>query len=322
MNQIAANVGPIIGRIFFVVEDSDPAVVRDMMRDIVVPDPMGQIRFFESYESAYAACTTNANDIIVLNGQSTYNMATVGLAFTKSRIHTIGMDGGHRLVQQGTKIQVTGAVDTAYVIKDTGVRNSFINIKFIQGSTHANALTVFQGGGEGTLFKNCSFVFGVVNNLDETTAHEFLAGTDSATFLNCTFGADTLLTSAARSVFHIDQVNGFEFKSNILRDCIFIISSSSSTATFIRLDAVGDILFTNLFERCSFVASVDSAGGAAIAEAVQTGTGTVKGTLNFAFPSVFNVTDFATATSGRNANVQYVAPVSAAASTEGKQPTA
>ena len=54
---------------------------------------------------------------------------------------------------------------------------------------------------------------------------------------------------------------------------------------------MGDILFSNLFENCSFVASVDSAGGAAIAETVQTGTGTVKGCLAFANPTTFNSTD-------------------------------
>lgn len=322
MNQIVANVGAIIGRIFIVVEDSDPSVVRDMMRSLVKPDPDGQVRFFEDYESAYNACTTNANDVIVLFGNTTYNLST-GLAFTKGRIHTIGMDGGGRLVQQGVKIEVKGAVDTAYVVKLTGTRNTFENIKFIQSSTHANALTVFQDGSEGAHFKNCSFVFGVVNNLGGTTAHEFLAGSDSATFENCTFGSDVLLTSAARSVFHIDQVTaGQEFKSNILKNCNFIISSSSSTATFIRLDAVGDILFSNLFIDCNFVASVDSAGGAAIAEAVQTGTGTVKGGLYFVRPACFNVTDFATATSGRNTNVQVVAAVSVAAAIEGIKPTA
>lgn len=274
----------------------------------------------ETIERAYEIATTG--DTIALSTGTTHSL-TAGLDFTKSRINMIGLDFFNRQVQQGAKVQLGGAIATAYVLKNSGVRNSFVNIKFIQASTAATALTVVQDGGEGTLWQNCSFTFGVVNNLDETTAHEFLAGSDSATYLNCTFGADTLLTSAARSVFHIDQVtSGQEFKSNILENCNFIISSSSSTATFVRLDAVGDILFTNIFKNCTFAASVDSAGGAAIAEASQTGTGTVKGTLLYSFPVAFNVTDFATATSGRNANTQVVSPVSAAASTEGKTPTA
>lgn len=270
--------------------------------------------------AAYALAVSG--DTIALSTNASHAL-TAGLPVTKSRINFIGLDFSGRQVQQGARIEITGAVDTAYVCKNTGVRNSFVNIKFIMSSTHANALTVFQDGGEGTLFANVSCVFGVINNLGGTTAHEFLAGSDSATFVDCTFGNDTLLTSGARSVFHIDQVTtGQEFKSNILQNCNFVISSSSSTATFVRLDAVGDILFTNVFKDCTFLASIDSAGGAAIAEASQTGTSTVKGGLYYVRPAVFNVTDFATATGGRNVNTQVVAAVSVAAAVEGIKPTA
>jgi len=322
-NQIASAVGPVFGKIHVVISTSDETYKKQMLSEIFTPDPDGRVRFFNTLEAAYSAVTSNADDIILLAGYATHAVAT-GIAWTKNRVHVIGMDGGFRLVQQGAKVELSGAVDSAYVLKVTGVRNSFVNIKFIQSSTHANALTVVQDGSEGTLWKNCSFVFGVVNNLGGTTAHEFLAGSDSGTYLNCVFGADTLLTSAARSIFHIDQVTtSQEFKSNILKECYFIISSSSSTATHIRLDAVGDILFSNIFDRCVFVASVDSAGGAAIAESVQTGTGTVKGVLTFAYPATFNSTDFATATSGRNAAVQIVAPVPTAGTAGiGVQPTA
>lgn len=274
----------------------------------------------KTIEAAYTLAVSG--DTIALSTNSTHNL-TVGLAVTKSRINFVGLDFCGRQVQQGAKVQLGGALATAYVVKNTGVRNSFVNIKFLQSSTAATALTVIQEGGEGALWQNCSAVFGVVNNLGSVDAHEILTGSDSATYINCTFGADTLLTSAARSVFHIDQVTSSqEFKSNILENCNFIISSSSSTATFVRLDAVGDILFTNLFKDCNFIASVDSAGGVAIAEASQTGTGTVKGGLYYVRPACFNVTDFSTATSGRNANTQVVAAVSAAAAIEGIKPTA
>ncbi len=315
-NQIAASVGPVFGRILVVVPSGDVQAKKDMMTEIFVPDPQGAIRFFSTLEAAYSAAVTNADDIILLSGHSTHSITT-GIAWTKNRIHVIGMDGGDRLVQQGAKVQNAAADTAAYVIKVTGVRNSFINIKFIQASTNSAALTVLQEGGEGNLYKNCTFTFGVVDNLDQTTAHEVLAGSDSATYLNCNFGTETLLTSAARSVFHVDQVTtSQEFKSNILENCVFLISSSSSTATFVRLDAVGDILFSNLFRRCTFIASVDSAGGAAIAEASQTGTSTVKGVLCYDQCSAFNVTDFSTATSGRNAATQVVA-VSPTAGTAG-----
>lgn len=277
-------------------------------------------RAFATIAVAYAAAVSG--DTIALSTNSTHSLSA-GIDHTKSRINWVGLDFNGRQVQQGAKIQLATAATTAYVIKNTGVRNSFTNIKFINASTNAAALSVLTDGSEGSLYANCSFVFGVVDNLGGTTAHEVVAGSDSATFIDCTFGADTLLTSGARSVFHIKTVTtSQEFKSNILQNCNFIISSSSSTATFVRLDAITDILFSNVFKDCTFLASVDSAGGAEIAEASQTGTSTVKGGLYYVRPAVFNITDFATATSGRNAATQVVAAVSVAAAVEGIKPTA
>lgn len=278
---------------------------------------------FKTLTKAYNMATSNQDDLILVRGDST--VVDAPIAFTKSRVHIIGVDGAPgRMVQQGAKIQTATTGSTSYVIKNTGVRNSFVNIKLIQSSTQATALTVLEDGGEGLYCQGSSFVFGVADNLDLTTAHEILAGSDSATFVGCTIGCDTLLTSAARSVLHVDQVTASqEWKSNQYIDCTFLISSSSSTATFVRLDAVGDILFTNLFKRCSFIASVDSAGGAAIAEAVQTGTSTVKGCIALDQCSFFNVTDVTTATGGRNAAVQIVGIVPTAGTAGvGVQPTA
>lgn len=305
------------GNVFFVLDPAQ-SYLADALDNYPV-DNDGIVRVFTSLKEAYDACASGRNDVIVLDGNSSHDVTP--FVWSKSRINVIGL-GELRSAQQGAKV-VNAASDTAaYVIQVTGVRNSFKNVKFIQNSTQATGLTAVQDGGEGTHWDNCSFTFGVITNLGLTTAHEFLAGSDTSTFVDCTFGEDTLLTSAARSVFHIDQVNGFEFKSNQLRRCKFVISSSSSTATFIRLDAVGDILFTNVFEDCTFLASVDSAGGAAIANAVQTGTGTVKGGLYFVRPACFNVTDFCVVTNGWNANVQVVAAVSVAAAIEGIKPTA
>jgi hypothetical protein len=315
---IARSLPFTFGNIFFV---ADPAqsYLGDI-QDMFPVDEYGVVRVFTSLNAAYDACVSGRNDVIILDGNSTHDITPI--AWTKSRINVIGL-GELRTVQQGAKVQSATAGTEAYVIKVTGVRNSFKNIKFIQSSTEATALTAVQDGGEGTFWDHCSFTFGVADNLDLTTAHEFLAGCDSSYFRKCTFGQDTLLTSAARSVFHIDQINGYEFKSNQFDDCTWVMSSSSSTATFIRLDAVGDILFSNVFRNPVFMASVDSAGGAAVAEAIQTGTGTVKGCLAFHNIAAFNCTDVATATSGRNAAVQIVG-VTTTAGTGGVgiQPTA
>lgn len=322
MNQVAASIGPVMGRIFFVIEDSDPAVIRDMMRDIVVPDPMGKIRFFETLEAAYEACTTSANDVIVMNGQTTHAVST-GIAWSKSRIHVIGMDGGDRVVQQGTKIQLSGAVDSAYVLKVTGTRNSFRNLKVLQSSTHANALNVVQFAGEGNLWKNCSFMFGTDSNTDLTTSAEALMGEDSGTFINCSFGNDNLLSTGARNVMALDAISGASSadgaKNNRFIDCEWIIQSSSASAVFIKVVDTAGAKFLNAFTRPQFHAIVSSGGGGiALTNAVQSVASFVDGTLDFYGPASFNCTNFcATLTAG----VKIWAPISDVIGGEAITPT-
>lgn len=310
---------PALGNILVVMNsaNSDEGNYQ-AVQESYTPGPDGLVRFFTSLESAYAAAESNNNDVIVLDANSSHTVAA-GIAWTKNRIHVIGADGGGRLVQQGAKVQSTDAAADAYVIKVTGVRNSFRNIKFVQNDTNAAALNVLQEGGEGNLYENCSFTFGVVDNLDLTTSSEVLCGSDSATFINCLFGTETLLTSAARTVFKIDQVTATqEFKSNMLKDCIFMISSSSATAVLLSIVANTDVLYTNLFDNCKFMASVDSAGGAAITNAVKSISGLVKGTLNFSSPHVFNCTNFS---ASESAGFQVtMTPTSTTNAFEGKTP--
>jgi hypothetical protein len=304
---LAQNGVSSFGKVLVVVEDSDTANYQ-RLQDIFNVDQDGVVRFYSTLNAAYDAATTNAGDVILMSANSTHTITPI--AWSKNRINVIGLDGGDRLVQQGTKVQNSSDDDEAYLIKVTGVRNSFRNIKFIQASEEDTALNVLQEGGEGNLYKNCSFIFGVADNLDETTASEVLAGSDSATFRECTFGSDVLLTSAARSVFLIDQVTASqEFKSNIVKDCNFIIQSSEADAQFIFMAAAGDVKFTNLFDGCSFQATINGTNSAiALTRAVSTANGLVEGSLHFASPKVFNCTDFGT-NGTNNDNLKVVAPL-------------
>lgn len=305
LDMVASQV-PAFGNIFVVKSSSDSSDNNfQVLQDVVKNDSQGRVHLYASLSDAYDACQTNNNDVILLDAHSTHSLSS-GIAWSKSRIHVIGMDGGNHLVQQGAKVELATAATTAYVLLVTGVRNTFTNVKFIQSATAGTGLTVVQMGGEGNVYKNCSFVFSVANNLGGTTAHEVVCGEDSGTFIDCTFGNDTLVTSAARSVLHIDQVTaGQPFKSNIFKNCNFVIASSDAGAQFVKMDAAGDVNFTNLFNDCTFQASICAAAGtAALTRAVSTANGLTAGSLNFAYPRAFGVTDFGT--NGTNNDQLYV----------------
>ena len=289
---------PTFGNILVVMNsaNSDESNYQHV-QEVFSPDQDGLVRFYTNLTSAYNAAENNNNDVILLDANSSHSI-TAGLTVSKNRINFIGMDGGDRLVQQGAKVQTTGNPSTAFVLKVTGVRNSFRNIKFIQNSTDAAALTVAQFGGEGTLVKNCSFVFGTATNLDgnETTTYEVVMGEDSGTFINCTFGSDTLDTTGARAVMAIDQVtSGQEMKSCIFKDCIWNILSDDANANFIRIVAATDCKFGQTFINPIFAASINqTTGGIALTDAVDSVASLVEGNMFFINPAT-NCTNIASA---------------------------
>jgi len=312
---------PTFGNILVVLSSSDSDEANyQHMQEVFTPDSDGLVRFYTSLKAAYDATESNNNDVILLDGNSSHVLASA-LTVSKNRIHFIGMDGGGRLLQQGAKIENTDGTAAVWVIKNTGTRNTFRNLKVIQVDDDATSLTVFQEAGEGTYFQNCSFVFQVADNLDQTDAYEFVMGGDSCTFKECTFGNDTLETSGARAVMAFDKLMSDSPKSNYWKDCMWQINSSEATAHFIRVLANTDMKFTHTFVDPTFVcATTNSMGTAVLTETVENEVQAVEGNMLFVRPAT-NTTDFSTATNA-NTNIKVVAAVSVNAAIEGIAPVA
>ena len=302
-----------LGKIMIVCPSTDPNF--DRLSDLFKPDATGdanQVRLYQTLEAAYAAAVTNANDVILLQGHSGHTVAA-GIDWTKSRIHVLGMDGGDRLIQQGAKVQSTVGAADAYVVKVTGTRNTFENIKFIQADTDAAALTVLQFGGEGTVVKNCSAVFGVATRLAGATTYEVVMGEDSGTFINCEFGTATLVTGAARAIMLIDQVKpGQEMKECRFKDCNFAIASTDAAANFIRVSGTADLKFGTLMKDCTFLATINATMVAiTLTDAVESVGSLVEGNILFVNPAT-NATSFSGTTSD---NFKVVGALGVAATT-------
>ncbi len=283
------------GRFLIVMPTTDPNYPR-ISQMFQKNDPSGDVRLFTTLEDAYAEAVSNSNDVIMLSAHSTHSVSS-GIAWSKNRIHVIGLDGGNRLVQQGAKIELSGAVDSAYVLKVTGTRNHFKNLKVIQSSTHANALNVIQYAGEGNCYENVSCVFGVADNLDLTTSAEALMGEDSGTFINCSWGTDVLLTSNARNVMAFDAITGASSadgaKSNRFVDCEWLIMSSNASAQLIKLIDTAGAKFLNEFVNPRFMCVISSGGGGvAITNAVQSVASFVDGSFHFIRPTTSGCTNF------------------------------
>jgi len=145
---------------------------------------------------AYSLLTTNKNEGIALMGNSTHTLTSM-LTVAKNRVHVFGYDPGGRKYGQNAKVSlgVTTAATDIGTIKNTGVRNSFSNIKFINENTVAQGIYCFVEAGEYTVIDMCEIYKST--DLDVTGAAELVMNGDSATVSNCTIGSNANAISGA-----------------------------------------------------------------------------------------------------------------------------
>lgn len=293
---------PTFGRIFVVMSSSDSTDPNfQALQDVCGSDPDGVIRFYTSLESAYAACTTNNNDVILLDGHSQHTLAAM-LTIAKNRVHLIGMDGGERLVQQGARIDLaTAATDAAATITITGTRCSLRNIKVENSGTHANSIAAVIDEGEGTLIKNCTIY--KYTDLDQTGVADFICRADCPTYIDVQFGFDTLVQTAARPTFLIKESGSTKMKGLRMKDCAFISASTSTSKVHFQVNATSSLLFTNIVENCVFINSINQTQGAVQATvAAASASGLVEGNVLFIRPSCQSASFSTTSDNFRVAN--------------------
>jgi len=295
LTSFARTIVPAFGNLLLVMNsaNTDEANYKHL-QDVYSPDTDGLTRFYTSLATAYAAAESNNNDIIMLDANSSHSHLGE-LAVSNSRTHFVGMDGGGRLHGQGSKIQSTAGTAAVSVLHVSGTRNTFRNLKFIQTDDEATSLNVLKESGESSYYKNCSFVFGDVDNLDQTDAYEILMSGDSTELHDCTIGADTLVTSAARANVAFDVITTAA-KSTVWKDCVFNVASSSVDFNHIRVVATSDLHFGHLFINPVFMATVSSASSTAlITDAVDSVSGLVAGNILMVNPAANSTNLSATA---------------------------
>lgn len=207
---------------------------------------------------AYELATSNQDDVIVLMGSATH-VLTEMLDVTKNRVHFIGMDGTNgRMYGQNAKLSigVTTATTDIAAVQNTGVRNSFTNIKFISNNTVTEGIYTFAEGGEYTLFTNCEFYKST--DLDQTTAAEFLANGDSTQIIGCTFGslADIVADNVIRPCFKCTAtLSGKKLRDNVVLNSMFWRKAGGTEATMVYGANATDVERLLLFKNCSFINS-------------------------------------------------------------------
>lgn len=248
---------------------------------------------FKTLDAAYAACTSNNNDVIYIDGDSAV-VITVMITWAKNRITVIGVGSSEgRLIQQGARLVmgVTGVATDLAPVLVTGTRNSFIGIKAENASTTDESLYGWIENGEGTYYQD--FMSCKTAGLDDANhAHFWLAG-DASSGRNLTFGHSTLQSTAAGFGILIDAKSGgaTNVKENMWEDVRVNMSTDNGvvgTSCFIKVADNSAMNFNNVFDRFTGI-NFTPPGEAAMTDACL-GTGGTSGVLNLIDPAFFGCT--------------------------------
>lgn len=187
-----------------------------------------------SVETANTQAITNNEDLIVLSANSSHSL-TAMLDVSKNRVAFQGA-GVLRKFGQGARISMgvtTAATDIA-AMQNTGVRNSFQNIKFTSSNTVDESLYGIAEGGEYAVYDHCEFYKST--DLDATGAAEVLNNGDSAQWTNCTFGSSANSISGAvirPCMLLTATLSGKKCRDNLILDSIFLRKCGNVANRFI-----------------------------------------------------------------------------------------
>lgn len=240
---------PSFGKAFFVNPDHARAI--DSNNPGTDPSkPLATIA------AGYDLMTSGNDDIIYCSSESTHNLDEM-LTVDKSRVHFAGM-GPLRRYGQGCKISLgstVAATDIATIL-NTGVRNSFTNIKFINNNDVAEGIYCFVDGGEYLKLDHCEVYKST--DLDVTGAAEFVANGDSGQYHNCTFGslADARSGAVVRAavLFTAGIGSGSAVaRDNEFIDCNFWIQCTNTGNRFVFGASGNDVERLAGFYGCKFI---------------------------------------------------------------------
>ena len=235
---------------------------------------------FKTLSAAITAVTTNNNDVIFIDGDSTV-VETAMVTLSKNRVHIVGVNGALGHYGQGAKVEVgvTAVATDICTFKNTGVRNTITGVKFMNSNTVAEGLYSVVEAGEFTRYNNCEFYKST--DLDETGAAELVLNGDSAMFYNCTIGssANIVADNIIRANMLLTQgiVAGKICRDCYLENCLFLSKAGGTEHVDVYGANADDVERMLVLNSCIFMNNTLSA--ATPAHAVGFGAAQTDGTV-------------------------------------------
>jgi hypothetical protein len=225
------------GKIFFVMQSTN--VNYDMVADIVQADPEGNLRLFTTPLAAYAAMTTNSNDVMYLFDSIAH---TTAFDWAKNKCHLVGV-GNPGGVFMSAAIS-TSTITLVETLKVSGNYNYFKNVRIDQyAATGVASLYDLHITGTFNVFENCVMdMCGVGNTLAGGGTIYFGAGGSYNRFINCQIGQGYTAHTEANGLIRFGDGNA---KHNEFVDCILKTQATVDTHRIVKIDVAlaGPLIF-------------------------------------------------------------------------------
>lgn len=258
----------------------------------------GTFAVHNTIASAYSAVTDNRNDIILLSANAAHAQTSM-ITVSKNRVHFVGfgLRGGAMGIGARARVTMaaTGVATDIAILKNTGVGNTFRNIKFDSSSTTAESLYGVIDAGEYAIWENCEFFKS--SDLDTTGSAELVCNADSSQYIRCTFGSDAATSVGAiirACVLFTKEIGGTGKTALdcIFEECIFLKKAGNVADRLVYAAADADIPRMILFKDCFFFNTKNAA--ALPAQAIGTGANLTAGAIVVINPAFFNCTKLST----------------------------
>ena len=262
--DIAGMIGlPYVGNIFYV----DPYAGSDTANSGTTQDDA-----LATVAGAYAKCTSGKHDVVIIapTGGTGRTTETAKITWAKRFTHLIGnaapngsnVRAGVSVVGDAGSTQGGGGF---YVTENGCI---FKNINFYSSS--ATAFVAFEMTGDYNYFENCHFQVQNATALDNAGAAACkLFKSSENTFVDCWFGSDTVLSTAANASLELIGDGTSGNARNIFRVCTFVRLCDAAAPFHVKIDAANDLDRFVLFQGCFFNNYVSGGTGITMTDAMS-----------------------------------------------------
>lgn len=200
----------------------------------------------KTIEAAYALCTTLKNDVVLLVGNGTSNVAAAAIVWEKDFTHLIGLNSGGP--EPRSRVKPTAALATTPFVTWSADGCVVRNISFWHETSDALGLVNVSVTGERNTFEGCQFAGGVGANAVTGGRSLKVAGSGN-TFKDCIVGIDT--------VAQPNGAAGVEFDAGAMHttfdNCTFLVETPGTTYVHVAIPAAADVGRFNVFKKCIFI---------------------------------------------------------------------